>query len=88
MSLSEKLERVAARHEELGALLARPEAPSSDEYAHLSKEYSDLSPIVQGIEDLNRARSERHDLQSLIVDHLPSLEAYVRLKAELVSSPP
>ncbi|MCW5699194.1 MAG: peptide chain release factor 1 [Rhodospirillales bacterium] len=80
MSLSEKLERVAVRHGELGDMLARPEAPSSDEYAQLSKEYADLSPIVKVIEDLNHARSERKDLESLIAD--PATDAEMRELAE------
>jgi peptide chain release factor 1 len=76
MSLQEKLDRVVLRFEELAATLARPDVATSDEYAQLSKEYSDLTPIVQGITDLKKAQDEFADLETLIED--PEADSDVR----------
>ena len=67
MSLDEKLERVVARHHELAATLAAP-AGDSKAFARLSKEYSDLTPVVEAIGALRKARSELADLASLMTE--------------------
>ncbi|MBM3536673.1 MAG: peptide chain release factor 1 [Alphaproteobacteria bacterium] len=67
MSLDEKLERVVARHHELAATLAAP-AGDSKTFARLSKEYSDLTPVVEAIAVLRKARSELADLASLMTE--------------------
>jgi peptide chain release factor 1 len=63
--LDEKLERVVARHHELAAALASP-THDAKAFAKLSKEYSDLTPVVQAIEALRNARNEMGDLASLM----------------------
>ena len=68
MSLEEKLVRVCARYDELGAVLSRAEAGSSEEFVRLSKEYAELTPVVQAIGVLDRARAERRDLEALAED--------------------
>ena len=65
MSLDEKLARVSSRFEELGALLARAEAGSSEEFVRLSMEYAELTPVVQAIDVLDKARAEWRDLEAL-----------------------
>jgi peptide chain release factor 1 len=67
LSLDEKLERVVARHHELAATLAAP-AGDSKAFARLSKEYSDLTPVVEAIGALRKARSELADLASLMTE--------------------
>jgi len=67
LSLDEKLERVVARHHELAATLAAP-AGDSKTFARLSKEYSDLTPVVEAIAVLRKARSELADLASLMTE--------------------
>jgi len=49
MSFREKLGRVVKRHEELSSLLAAGGQKDAQEFARLSKEYSDLGPIVDGL---------------------------------------
>ncbi len=62
--LDAKLERVVRRHAELADTLADP-ARLGGEFARLSKEYSDLTPLVERIGALTRARAERADLEAL-----------------------
>jgi peptide chain release factor 1 len=66
MSLEDKLESVVKRHRELGETLASGRV--DDSFAKLSKEYSDLGPIVAGIEEWRKARSELADLEAMIAD--------------------
>ena len=50
MNLEEKLERVVARHDELRDGLASHEAPGSEDYIRMTKEYADLTPVVENID--------------------------------------
>ncbi len=80
MSLEENLDRVLARHQELSDLMASSEPPSADEFAKLSKEYSDLTPVVDAIGELRRAKAEVGDLAELIADG--ETEAEMKAMAE------
>jgi peptide chain release factor 1 len=83
-SLEGHLEQLVRRYAELREVLAGS-GLSGAEYARLSKEYSDLSPIVDGIDTLRRARdelsslaemarsSEDAELQALAEDELRAL---------------
>ena len=66
-SLDAKLDRVVRRHAELSDALGNPELPGSD-VAKLSKEYSDLTPVVESIAALRRAQAEFADLTLLAED--------------------
>jgi len=68
MSLDENLDRVRARHQELEALMSSAEPPSADVFAKLSKEYADLTPVVEAITKLNEAKGEAIDLAAMIAD--------------------
>ncbi len=48
MSFRDKLGRVVKRHEELSSLLATGGQKDAQEFARLSKEYSDLGPDRRG----------------------------------------
>ncbi|MBT6511307.1 MAG: peptide chain release factor 1 [Rhodospirillaceae bacterium] len=61
MSLEESLSRVVLRHEELASRLAT-EAGGGDEFVAMSREYSELSPIVEAIGELNAAQREAVEL--------------------------
>jgi peptide chain release factor 1 len=58
------LDRLVRRHAELRDLLA---APGSD-FAKLSKEYSDLTPIVEGVDALRKAQAEMAELGPIAAD--------------------
>ncbi|MDH5409806.1 MAG: peptide chain release factor 1 [Alphaproteobacteria bacterium] len=65
MNMDEKLGKVTARHDELAQLMTES-AGDSGEFARLSKEYSDLSPIVEKIRELQGARAEIAELEELV----------------------
>jgi peptide chain release factor 1 len=66
-SFDAKLDKVARRHSELRDLLGDPALPGG-EVAKLSKEYSDLTPVVESIAALRRAQAELADLAPLAED--------------------
>lgn len=92
MSLDEKLNRVVSRHEELSDILAHD--PKAD-IAKLSKELSDLGPIVERILELKKARADLAEAEAMMADpdmralaeeevyalrdRLPELEREVRI---------
>ena len=80
MSLEENLDRVLARHQELQDLMASAEPPSPEEFARLSKEFSDLTPVVEAIGELRQAKDETADLASLIAE--PETDAEMKEMAE------
>ena len=66
MSLDENLNRVLSRYDELQALMSAEEAPAADEIARLSKEFSDLTPVVNAVNELKSVRDEAHDLAVMV----------------------
>ena len=62
----DRLEKSALRYEELMRLLADPETLSSqDRYRELSKEHSDLTPIIQAFGKYKKSRSDAENLKTL-----------------------
>ena len=80
MSLHEKLDRVVARHEELQGSLAEPDIAGTDEFVRMSKEFSDLIPVVEVIIRLRDAATEMDDLKALMDD--PEGDGEMRAMAE------
>jgi len=68
VSLEENLDRLLERYAEVEAALASHDAQSPQEIAKLSKEYADMTPVVEAITKLRNAKSEMGDLGSLIAD--------------------
>jgi peptide chain release factor 1 len=66
-----KLEQILARRDELQALLAEA---SPGEYARLAKEFSDLGPVVEGIEAYRAAGREIAELEAMIREAAADLE--------------
>ena len=66
MSLAYKLDRIAARAEELRAMLS--EGISGEAYVKASKELSDIEPVVARIGDLRAAERARSEAESLLAD--------------------
>jgi len=80
VSLDTKLGRVAERHKELADTLASGALTDQQELAKLSKEYADLTPLVEKIEALSAAKAEMGDLAGMIAD--PGSDAEMRELAE------
>ena len=66
MSVEEKLERLVERYAELAAAMANQGDAASQDYVRMAKEYAELTPIVEAIEELYMARAELADLDELI----------------------
>lgn len=78
MNFDHKLEMLVRRHDELRDAMARPDAGS--EFAKLSKEFSELTPIVESIRALQEAQKERKETMEMIAD--TSLDAEMKRMAE------
>lgn len=72
MSMQEKLSSIKTRHEELAALMSSG-GLSGDAFSKLSKEYAELSPVVEAIDALENAQEEKKGLQELLAD--PEMKA-------------
>ena len=68
MSLERNLDRVITRYDELQALMSSDPLPPADEFTRLSKEYADLTPVVEAINELRALQSELDELQSVLED--------------------
>ncbi|HJS33693.1 MAG TPA: peptide chain release factor 1 [Alphaproteobacteria bacterium] len=79
MSFETKLDRVVERYEELRQSMARPEIEPRL-FAQMSKEFSDLAPVVDTVLALRRTRKELDDLGAMMADK--SSEAEMRALAE------
>jgi len=84
VSLQEHLSRVTARYEELQHLMGES-GVSGDEYARLSKEFSDLAPINAAIEALQEAEREAGDLAQMIADSDTDSDMRVMAEEEFAS---
>ncbi len=80
MSLDDKLARVVSRYEELQALIAEHGNPGSADYTEKLKEYSSLTPVVEGIRAYRATRDELDELDDL--RHDGDGEAEMRALAE------
>jgi peptide chain release factor 1 len=66
MSLALKLDRIAARAEELRAMLS--EGITGEAYVKASRELSDIEPVVARIGDLRAAEQAQSEAQSMLAD--------------------
>ena len=79
MSLDEHLQRVTSRFDELTHLMSES-GVSGEKYAQLSKEYSDLGPLVTAINVYQEAQRQAADVGQLIAD--PATDPDMREMAE------
>lgn len=80
MSLDQKLLTIRARHEELSALMSAGDL-SGEDFTKLSVEYAELSPVVEAVEELASATSEKADLEDMLDDPEMKEIAQEELKA-------
>jgi peptide chain release factor 1 len=79
--LNNSLQKVVARHEELGELMLAPDVASSGNFVNMSKEYAELRPIVEAIANLDSAQAEAADLAIILAD--PETDVEMREMAEM-----
>ena len=87
----ERLDRVLARHAELGRALSAVPPPPPGELARLSREYAGLSPVVDAITALRAARDEADELRAMAddADSEPEMRALAaEERAELMAAMP
>jgi peptide chain release factor 1 len=67
VSFAEKLDRVVVRHDELGRMMADPGLDPRN-IVTLSKEYSELGPVVEAVNALRKMQAELADLEHMMAD--------------------
>ncbi|HLF58621.1 MAG TPA: peptide chain release factor 1 [Alphaproteobacteria bacterium] len=68
MNLDQKLGRVVAHYDELSKALSAQGKVNPQEFARISKEYADLTPIAQSIVALHKTKSELADVEVILAD--------------------
>jgi peptide chain release factor 1 len=79
LSYQQNLERVATRYLELRDTLSGA-VDDPDKFQKLSREYAELTPVAEAIEELRLRQAEAGDLAEMIAD--PSTDAEMRAMAE------
>lgn len=83
--MDDKLQRVISRFQEVSEILGRADALAPAEFARISKEYSDLSPIVDAIAQLQRAKTEAAEMEQLVSDGATDADMRDLAREELLS---
>ena len=78
MSLVQKLDQIVARHAELQAALSSGSL-DSQKFVAVSKEYSDLGPLVETVNELRKAEAELKDAEAMATD--PDMKAMAEEEA-------
>ncbi len=81
--MDEKLDALVARRDELAALMSTGDAGSAENYAQLSKEYAELTPVVECIEEQRALEAEIGDLEAMAADTASDEEMRALADAEL-----
>jgi peptide chain release factor 1 len=68
-SIRKKLDTLAERHEEVGLLLASPDAAAdAKRFRELSREYAQLEPLVRALHEHDQSQSELEAARALLAD--------------------
>lgn len=67
MSIDSKLQQITDRHAELTSMMSSGEL-DGDKFVEVSKEYSELEPVVNAINDFTSVRQEIADLKEMLSD--------------------
>ena len=79
MNFEDRLDMLVRRHDELRDLLGAGKIAGSD-FAKFSKEYSDLTPLVETIQTYQNAQKSLHDLKHMAAD--PACDPEMKAMAE------
>ena len=80
MSFLDKLKTIARRHAEISALLGQQETmANSEQFSRLSKEYSDLDPVVAAFDEYRDTEAEKDETELMLAD--PDSDAEMRQMA-------
>ena len=68
MTLEVKLDGLITRHGELAAKMSSEAAGDAQAFVRLSKEYAELSPVVEAIQAMRKTNAEMADLDAMLAD--------------------
>ncbi len=78
-SMQQKLSGLCDRHEEVGLLLSEPDVISDqDRFRELSREYSELQPVVDCVAKYQEVRQQIEDATEMLSDSDPELAEMAR----------
>ncbi|MSO54831.1 MAG: peptide chain release factor 1 [Rhodospirillales bacterium] len=80
---NDKLDKVLARHREIGELMAQTDARPQAERIRLAKEYSDLTELAEAVAKLRAAEREKSDLEVIALDASGDAEMRAMANTEL-----
>ena len=80
MAWDDKLSAIIEKYEALAQQMSDPAVLSNEQFAQISKEYSDLGPVVEKIQAYQSAKQARLDAQELLEDQ--DVDDEMRLLAE------
>ena len=82
-SILTKLGDVSFRYEEIESLLSKPDITSNqDEFIKLSKEYADLSPVVNAFNAFKKAEGDMNEAKVLMKDSDPEIKQMAEIEFE------
>ena len=82
-SILSKLSEVSERYLEIENLLSQPDITSNQEnYIRLSKEYSELSPIVKAFKEYEQSESSLDEARQLVKDGDPDIREMAEIEIE------
>ncbi len=81
--MDEKLDKLLQRHEELAAQMSGQDFADTQAFVRASKEYADLTPVVEAIQALRAAEREAEGLQELLDDEDGDAEMRALAQEEL-----
>ena len=86
MNLDEKLDNLVRRRDELTQLMSGQHITEPDEFVRLSKEYAELTPVVECIEKLRNLQNEIADLGGIVADTNADSEMRALAEEEMLQS--
>ena len=82
-SILTKLGDVSFRYEEIESLLSKPDITSNqEEFIKLSKEYADLSPVVNAFNAFKKAEGDMNEAKVLMKDSDPEIKQMAEIEFE------
>ena len=82
-SILTKLGDVSFRYEEIESLLSKPDITSDqEEFIKLSKEYADLSPVVNAFNAFKKAEDDMNEVKVLMKDSDPEIKQLAEIEYE------
>jgi len=85
VSFDKKLDQVFQRYEELKTILSASDIGDPAEYAKLSKEFSDITPVAEKIQELRLKENEIHEMADLVADPAGDSELKEMAEVELLN---